>query len=305
MATFRSSSRRRSRRGLRSDGAQAADGGAEKWIERFLMANTAMSAVAILSILGLLLVFCLPLLRGGTILDVFSWEWRPFGGKFGILAMCQASLGISILALALAFAPAVAVCCLISGLLPGKAARFFSVLIHFMTSIPTVIHGFVSVFLLVPLMRDWFEAGSGFSLLTAGLSLSLLILPTIVLVLKSSLDQIDPSLRLALEAMGLTPLQQMRHVLIPAASRGLALAAVLGFGRAIGDTLVSLMLAGNAAQPVTSLLASVRTLTAHIALVLATDSQSMAYQSVFASGLILFVILGGITLLIRKMGGKP
>jgi len=278
---------------------------ADRWIERFLLATTAVSAVAIVSILGLLVAFCLPLLTSGRIGEVFSWQWRPFGGKFGILAMCEASLYLSLLALALAFPPAVAVCCLISGLLRGKAARFFSVLTHFMTSIPTVIYGFVSVFLLVPCIRDWFEAGSGFTLLTAGLTLSLLILPTIVLVLKSSLDQIDPSLRLAAEAMGLTPVQQLRHVLIPAAYRGLVLAAVLGFGRAIGDTLVSLMLAGNAAQHVTSPLVSARTLTAHIALVLATDSHSMAYQSVFASGLILFVIMGVISLLIRKLGGKP
>jgi phosphate transport system permease protein len=287
-----------------SDAARTPERNAEKWIERFLLANTAISAAAIISILGLLMTFCLPLLTSGNILEVFSWQWRPFGGKFGILAMCEASLILSLLALAMAFAPAVAVCCLISGLLRGKAARFFSVLIHFMTSIPTVIYGFVSVFLLVPRIREWFDAGSGFSLLTAGLTLSLLILPTIVLVLKSSLDQVDRSLRLAAEAVGLTPVQQMRHVLIPAASRGVILAAVLGFGRAIGDTLVSLMLAGNAAQPVTSLLAPARTLTAHIALVLATDSQSMAYQSVFASGSILFVIMGGISLLIRKMGGR-
>jgi phosphate transport system permease protein len=284
--------------------AGAPDSNVEKWIERFLLGNTVLSAVAILSILGLLLVFCLPLLTAGNVLEVLSWQWRPFGGKFGILAMCQASLCLSLLALALAFPPALAVCCLISGLLRGKAAQLFSVLIHFMTSIPTVIYGFVSVFLLVPSMRSLFEAGSGFSLLTAGLTLSLLILPTMVLVLKSSLERIDRSLILAGEAMGLTPLQQMRHVLIPAASQGLILAAVLGFGRAIGDTLVSLMLAGNAAQPVTSLLAAARTLTAHIALVLATDSQSMAYQSVFASGLILFVIMGVITLLIRKLGGR-
>ncbi len=111
-----------------------------------------------------------------------------------------------------------------------------------MTSIPTVIIGFVSVFVLVPLLREWLEAGSGFSLLTAALTLSVLILPTIVLVFHARLEQLDPLLRLTAEAMGFTPIQQMRYVLLPAASRGLTAAAVLGFGRAIGDTLISLMI---------------------------------------------------------------
>ena len=135
-------------------------------------------------------------------------------------------------------------------------------------------------------------------------ALSVLILPTIVLVFHAWLEQLDPLLRLTAEAMGFTPIQQMRYVLLPAASRGLTAAAVLGFGRAIGDTLISLMLAGNAAQFPGSIFASIRTLTAHIALVLATDSQSMAYQSVFASGLLLFFLMGAFNYLIRKSGPK-
>jgi phosphate transport system permease protein len=277
---------------------------AEWWIERVLLAATSISAVAIVSIFILLIYFCIPLFTSSRALDILSWQWQPFAGKFGILAMCEASLGISVLALVLAFPPAVAMGCLISVLAPGPMARLFSALVHFMTSIPTVIYGFASVFLLVPLVREWFQTGSGFSLLTAALTLSLLILPTIVLVFQSALDGIDPSLRPAAEAMGFTPVQCLRHVLVPAASRGLMLAAILGFGRAVGDTLISLMLAGNAAQHATSPLVSVRSLTAHIALVLATDSHSMAYQSVFASGLILFLIMGAVSCAIRRLGGK-
>ena len=99
----------------------------------------------------------------------------------------------------------------------------------------------------------------------------------------------------------------MRHVFLPAASRSIAIAALLGFGRAVGDTLISLMLAGNAAQAPHSFLASFRTLPAHISLVVATDSQSMAYQSVFAAGLILFVLTGGISMIIgvrRERNGR-
>lgn len=265
---------------------------------------TAVSAVAILSILLLLVYFCMPLLTRDHLFQVLSWHWQPVAGKFGILPMCAGSLVLSVLALVIAFPFAIGICSLVYVLSQGFFSRFLLTVIHFMTSIPTVIIGFVSVFVLVPRLRDWLAAGSGFSLIAAALTLSVLILPTIVLVFHARLEQLDPLLRLTAEAMGFTPIQQMRYVLLPAAARGLTAAAILGFGRAIGDTLISLMLAGNAAQFPGSFFASIRTLTAHIALVLATDSQSMAYQSVFTSGLLLFLLLGAFNFIIQKSGRK-
>lgn len=275
----------------------------ERYAEWTLLIATTISAAAIISILLLLIYFCLPLFTFGELGAVFSGQWQPFAGRFGILPMCAGSLALSLLALALAFPPAIGVCFFAHSLAPPYAARFLMVLLHFMTGIPTVIYGFVSVFLLVPLMRDWLQAGAGFTLLTAALTLGLLILPTIALVFHTHLERLDPNLRLTAAAMGFTPIEQVRRVLLPAASQGLLMAAILGFGRAIGDTLIALMLAGNAAQFPTSLYTSIRTLTAHIALVLATDSQSMAYRSVFASGLVLFLLMGTINFVIRRFGG--
>ena len=288
--------------GKKPNGRHPPEGDRGGWLEITLLIATAVSSVAIFLIFLLLVYFCLPLFTAGRVSELLTFEWQPFGGRYGILPMCATSLGLSILSLCLAFPPAVGFCCLTFALAPRRIARFLLAWVHFMTGIPTVVYGFVSVFLLVPVMRAWFEAGSGFSLLTASITLSLLILPTIVLVLQAGLERIDPLLRLASEAMGLTTIQQVRHVFLPAAREGLITGAILGFGRAVGDTLISLMLAGNAPQPPHSLLASVRTLTSHIALVLATDSTSMVYQSVFASGLILFLLTGAISFLIRKAG---
>ncbi len=269
-----------------------------------LQSAAAVSGVAIAAILILLAYFCLPLLTSQGLATVFSRQWQPFGGQFGILPMVVGSLSLACLALLLSLPLALGICTLLHVLGRGFLARLVLAFIHFMTSIPTVIYGFVSVFLLVPRLREWVAAGSGFSLLAAVLTLSLLILPTITLILQARLAQLDPALNLAAEAMGFTRVQQVRCVLLPAAARGVAVAAVLGFGRAVGDTLVSLMVAGNAAQFPDSLSASIRTLTAHIGLVLATDSQSMAYQSVFAAGLLLFLLAGAVTLLIRTAGWK-
>ncbi len=279
----------------------------EAWIERVLLIATALSAVAIVSILVLLSAFCLPLFTTHRLGDVLSWVWQPFGGKFGILPMVAGSLALSLVSLAMAFPVALGLCALLTVYARHTLSRILGGVVLFMTGIPTVVYGFVSVFLLVPRIRDGFGAGTGYSLLAASITLGILIVPTLVLVMQAGLQRIDPMLRLSAEALGLTPIQQMRHVFLPAASRSIAIAALLGFGRAVGDTLISLMLAGNAAQVPHSFLASFRTLPAHISLVVATDSQSMAYQSVFAAGLILFVLTGGISMIIgvrRERNGR-
>ncbi len=274
----------------------------EKCIPWVLGAAAAVSAAAIIGILALLVVFCLPLFSSGRLMEILSMQWQPAREKFGILPMCAASLALALLSLGLSLTLAVGICLLLQILRNRLLARFFLALIRFMTGIPTVVYGFVSVFLLVPKLREWFSAGSGFSLLAAALVLSILLLPTIVLVIHSRMEQADPMLRLLAETMGFTPIQHVRHILLPSISHSLIAAAVLGFGRAMGDTMISLMLAGNAPNFPDSVFVSVRTLTAHIALVVATDSQSMAYQSIFAAGLTLFSLTGMIALLIRKSG---
>jgi phosphate transport system permease protein len=273
----------------------------EEWIERGLLIAAGVSAAAILLMLLLFTYFSLPLFTSGGLAQILSWQWKPFEGEFGILPMCLGSLFLAGFSMVLAVPTAVGICGFTTVIGPRGPARVVLAFIHFMTGIPTVIYGFVSVILLVPLMREWFHEGTGFCLLTAGLCLSLLVLPTIVLVFHTHLEQMDPAIRLAAEGMGLTPVQQFRHVLLPTASRGIIAATALGFGRAAGDAVISLMLAGNAAQTPDSLFDSIRTLTAHIALVVATDSQSMSYRSVFASGLILFAVMGIFNTFMRRL----
>ncbi|MDO9081815.1 MAG: ABC transporter permease subunit, partial [Humidesulfovibrio sp.] len=156
------------------------------------------------------------------------------------------------------------------------------------------------VFLLVPLIRAGFS-GSGFSWLAAVLTLAVLVLPTIVLVIDSQLRLAGPELHLTAAALGLTRVQELLHLTLPLSARGLKAAAVLGFGRAIGDTLLPLMLAGNAPQVPHTPLEPLRTLTAHIALVVATDSQSAAYNSLFACGLILFLVSLAVNLGLKRI----
>jgi ABC-type phosphate transport system, permease component len=262
-------------------------GRGENIVTALLFGAAGVSVLCVAAILGFLAYFCLPLVTEGQLGAVLSWHWRPMQGQFGILPMAVGSLLLGGAAMLLAYPLGLGLCLFVHGLGPAKAARPLMALVRLMTSVPTVVYGLVSVFLLVPLIRSGFS-GSGFSWLAALLVLALLVLPTIVLVIDSQLRLVAPGLRLTAAALGLTRAQELLHLALPLSARGLKAAAVLGFGRAVGDTLIPLMLSGNAAQVPHGLLDSLRALTAHIALVVATDSQSAAYNSLFACGVILF-----------------
>ena len=175
-----------------------------------------------------------------------------------------------------------------------------SVLVRFMTTIPTVVYGFAAVFLLTPLIRRAF-GGSGMCLLAAGLILTLEILPTMVLVMQAGLSPRLSRLCPWGQALGFSKLGLFRLFVLPRSRRTLAAAAVLGFGRAAGDTLIPLMLAGNAVQVPQGLLSSIRTLTAHMALVTSNEVGGAAYGSLFCAGLILLVVNAGASITLHAL----
>lgn len=249
-----------------------------------------------LLILLFLIYFSLPLFNLEILKNVLSFEWKPVYEKYGIMAMVLTSAALAGSAVIVAMPIGLGISCLIAGLAPPKIARAGHVVISFMTSIPTVIYGFVSIFLLVPFVRYVFRQGSGFCLLSAIPILSILILPTIVLLISDSFKNVPKTYKEVSKALGFTPAQEFIHIVIPHCRYGIINALVLGFGRSVGDTMIALMLAGNAPQIPDSLFNSVRTLTAHIALVLASDTQSLAFKSIFTAGLILFMIMFFISL---------
>lgn len=264
-----------------------------------LLCATLISGLAVFAILGFLAYFSLPLILQGQARQIFAWRWRPFQGDFGILPMIFGSLLLAFSALLVTYPLGLGLCGFVFSQRQKPWGRLVLAVVRLMTGVPTVVYGFVSVFLLVPLIRTYFAQGTGFCWLAATLTLSLLILPTIVLLIWAQLEQTAPEIHFAAMALGFTPTQELMWIFLPRASRGLLAAVILGFGRAMGDTLVALMLAGNAPQIPHSPLDALRTLTSHIALVLATDSTSLAYQSVFASGLILFGLAAAVNLAVR------
>jgi len=273
----------------------------ERVTEGLLCAAAYVAAAAILLILLFLVVFSTPLLREGGLGTLLGWSWRPDHEEYGVLTMVVGSLVLSGVALSIAFPLAIGTCLFVHGLGPPRLARVVFAVVSFMTSIPTVVYAFVAVLYLVPLVRR-ITAGSGFSVIAASFTLALLILPTIVLLVDASWRGLEPELRTTGAALGLNRTQVLLRLLLPASGPGLAVAAVLGFGRAIGDTMIALLVSGNAPQLPHSPGDSIRALTAHVALVFEVDTQSGLYHSIFACGLILLLTTASVNLAARRLG---
>ena len=161
-------------------------------------------------------------------------------------------------------------------------------LIRFMTGIPTVVYGFSAIFLLVPLIREGL-GGAGLCVLAAGMMLAVLVTPVMTLFFVDSLLGVNSAHIQAAQALGANKIQRLLYVMIPQALPGMATGFVLATGRAVGDTLIALMLAGNAIAVPQSLLDPARTLTGHIALVKAADYGSLEFRSIFACGIALYL----------------
>ena len=272
-------------------------------VKMALLICAIFSCLIVLTILGFLSYFMAPIIVNGEFRELLGTIWNPASGSFGILPMIVGSLCVSFTAVILAYPLATGLSLYCNGIGPQFLGDKLTTLIEFMVCVPTVVYAFVSAILLAPMLRSMFQHGSGFSWLAASLTLTLLVLPTIFLMINTSIREASHRFRVLALSLGMTQAQALAYVITPQAKTGFKVGLILGLARAVGDTIVSLMLAGNAAQFPDSALDSVRTLTAHIALVVATDPNSLAYQSIFFCGLLLCAI-SSITNLGLKMVSK-
>ncbi|WP_291440372.1 ABC transporter permease subunit [Desulfovibrio sp.] len=274
---------------------------------RLLLLAAWLAVLAVALLFMMVLAAALPTISSLGAGGPLDWLWLPSQGRFGILPMCVGSLALAVLALGLGWPLALGLACwlLTEESAPARPLRgFVHGLIRFMTTIPTVVYGFAAVFLLTPLARTVL-GGTGMCLASAAVMLVLLVLPTMVLILMAGLRPRLERLCPWGLALGFTRLDLLRLFVLPGSGRVLASAAVLGFGRAVGDTLIPLMLAGNATQVPGGLAESMRSLTAHMALVTANEVGGAAYNSLFAAGLVLLAVNTGASLVLRRLVRSP
>lgn len=249
-----------------------------------------------------------PLFVDGQFFSLLGQPWQPGHQLYGIYPMIIGSVKISLLALAISFPVSLGTAFLTTGLTSRSLQRCLLALIRLMAGVPTVVYGFVAIFLLVPFMREHISHGSGLNILTASLVLAVLIAPTMIIFFVNGLRGVDEIYCRAADALGATPVQRLLYLQLPQAWPTIVSGIIMGLGRAMGDTLISLMLAGNSIGVPTSLTDSARTLTAHIALVIAADFASMEFSSIFACGLVLYVFTMVVVIGLRMLssnGIKP
>jgi phosphate transport system permease protein len=267
--------------------------------EYLFLTAAVFSGLLAVAIFCFLFLFGLPLLQSGQLADLLFSSWAPDKGLYGIYPMLTTSLTLATLSMLISFPVSLGCSFIITSLAPVRLRHVLLAVIRVMTGIPTVVYSFAALFLLVPLMRNLVGHGTGMSILTAAPVLALVIAPTMILFFVDSFNKVSSSFTLAVDALGGSEIQKLLYVIIPLAWPGIVNGVLLGFGRAMGDTMVSLMLAGNSTAVPESMTESARTLTAHIALVMAFDFDSMEFKSIFVCGLFLYILTAALMLLFR------
>lgn len=271
----------------------------EKIVESFFFICSVISVLIPLTIFIFLLFFGLPLIIKEGVFNLLFMAWEPALGVYGIGYFVVSSILITIVSLLFAIPLSIGSAGFIIFYSQFWFVRYFRLLVWISAGIPPVIYGFVAIFLLVPFMRGLID-GSGMGLLTASLVLSFLISPTLIMTFAEAFRSVPQSYISAIDAMGANTIVKFFYVILPCSREGIIGGIILGFGRALGDTIVSLMVAGNAAQLPSSINDSIRTLTAHIALIKASDFDSLQFKSVFICGIVLYAITTFAVFLIHK-----
>ena len=274
----------------------------ERILEKLFLSAAIISVLVTAFIFGFMFFLGLPLIEGGHFFRLLTQAWMPDRGIYGIYPMIIGTLSIASLALLFSFPLSFGCASLICNVNGGKLSWCLTKAVQLMTGIPTVIYGFVGIFLLVPIIRELFNGGSGMCILSASLLLAILISPTMILFFADSFTRVPKSYLDAVDALGGNKAQKFLYVIIPSSWGGILTGIVLSLGRAIGDTLIALMIAGNAVAVPRSVLDSARSLTAHIALVTASDFDSLEFRTIFACGMVLYVFTTLIALVVRRVG---
>lgn len=269
-----------------------------RWVE---FAVESLIRVVGFSSIGIVFLIFLFLMREGlaALLDV-SWgnllgtRWYPILDFFGVLPLLLGSMLVTLVAILIALPLGVGTAVFVREIAPGWVREILKPMIEVMAGIPSVVLGFFGMTLLAPLFRQYLGLATGLTAFTGALILAYMSLPTIISVAEDALDAVPKSYRDAGLAMGATQWQTIWMVIVPAARSGILTAIMLGLGRAIGETMLVMMVTGNAARmPVTldSLFRPIRTMTATIAAEMGEVAQgSSHYHVLFALGIILFLV---------------
>jgi len=235
-------------------------------------------------------------------------EWYPTASpspQYGLLPLLLGTIWVSLGAILLSLPFGIAVAVYLAEIATMRVRNILKPIIELLAGIPSVVYGFFGLVVIVPFLQKLFHLPVGETALAGSVVLGIMALPTIITVAEDAMRTVPRAMKEASLALGATHWQTIYKVIIPYAKSGITSAAVLGIGRAIGETMAVLMVTGNAAVIPHTLLEPVRTIPATIAAELGEVSAGSGhYQALFMLGVILFIITMIISISIEFIGKK-
>lgn len=217
-------------------------------------------------------------------------RWKPGNNIFGIFPMIMGSIYVTAGAIVIGVPVGILTSVFMAEYCPKKIYPFLKSATELLAGIPSVVYGFFGLVVLVPLIRSLFREGNGNSMLTASILLGIMILPTIIGVSESALRSVPRTYYEGALALGATHERSIFAIVLPAAKSGVIAGVVLGIGRAIGETMAVVMIAGNQPRMPRGILRGVRTMTANIVLEMGYAAD-LHREALIATGVVLFVFI--------------
>lgn len=220
---------------------------------------------------------------------IFGTHWRPNSGEFGIFPMIVASIYVTAGAIVIGVPIGILTAVFLACYCPKKIYKVIKPLINLLASIPSVIYGFFCLVVVVPIIQELTHT-SGKGILTASILLGIMILPTIINTTESSIRAVPNMYFEGSLALGATKERSIFRTVIPAAKSGIMSGIILSIGRAIGETMAVVMVAGNQAIMPKSITSGVRTLTSNIVMEMAYAT-GLHREALIATAVVLFVFI--------------
>lgn len=267
----------------------------ERVIEFILMLAALSATFTTFAIVAILLYESLGFFKTVSLVEFFTGtEWTPLfeDAHYGIMPLVAGTLTTSAVALLVAVPIGTIAAIYLSEFASHKVRETVKPILELLVGVPTVVFGFFALLFVTPLLQKIFPDLSGFNMLSAGLVMGVMIIPYIASVAEDAMRAVPMSMREGSYAMGATRFQTAIRVVTPAAVSGIVAAYILAISRAVGETMVVAVAAGQQPNLTFNPVDSAATITAYIVQVAMGDLPhgSIGYQSIFAAGLVLFVI---------------
>ena len=277
-------------------------------IEKSLFSSALITILVTVGIVAVLAVEAVRFFSEVSIIDFFTdTQWTPlFTEKhFGILPLLSGTLLTSFIAISVALPIGLSISIYLSEYAPKSFRKTIKPLLELLAAVPTVVYGFFALIVVTPFLQNIIPNLSGFNSLSAGIVMGIMIIPYVSSLSEDALHAVPKSLREASFGMGATKLQTAFKVIVPAASSGIIVSIILAISRAIGETMIVAIAAGQQPRLTFDPTVPVETITAFIVQVSLGDVQhgSLEYRTIFAAGITLFVftfLLNTLSYRIRK-----